>query len=260
MKTPGLLRCFGLPVVFGSFSLMRALVCQAVVLVDNGPLITHAGGGFGGADASALQTSLGLNSYGFNMNGAASFRVDDDFSVPAGEVWDITSIEFFGYQTFSSTTSTFTSLNFQVWNTTSVVFGDTTTDRLSSTSFTGIYRVLDSGLTANDRPIMSLLANISLQLTSGTYWLDWQALGSLGSGPWVPPISILGTTDTGNATQSTDNGATWAAIIDTGTSSSPQGLPFKISGTITVVPEIGAYPLVFALLGFGGLLLRRSKA
>jgi hypothetical protein len=110
---------------------------------------------------------------------------------------------------------------------------------------------------------MSLLANINVPLTPGTYWLDWQASGSLSSGPWVPPVSILGTTTKGNATQSADSGATWNQLIDTGsggTSSFVQELPFTISGTITTVPESGAYPLTFALLGFAGLLLRRSRA
>ena len=30
----------------------------AAILYDNGPLVTHPGGGFGGADASAVQTAL----------------------------------------------------------------------------------------------------------------------------------------------------------------------------------------------------------
>jgi hypothetical protein len=35
----------------------------AVVLYDNGPLVTHPGGGAGGLDASALQTALGMTTY-----------------------------------------------------------------------------------------------------------------------------------------------------------------------------------------------------
>ncbi len=50
--------------------------------------------------------------------------------------------------------------------------------------------------------------------------------GSLTSGPWVPPVTILGQTTTGNALQFT---SVWAPAIDTGIGTQ-QGLPFLILG------------------------------
>ena len=35
------------------------------LLYDNGPLVTHPGGGYSGVDASVLQRNVGLNTYGF---------------------------------------------------------------------------------------------------------------------------------------------------------------------------------------------------
>ncbi|HSN77416.1 MAG TPA: choice-of-anchor J domain-containing protein, partial [Anaerolineae bacterium] len=194
------------------------------------PLVTHPGGGAGGADASALQTALLLSTYGFGNQASAGNRVADDFTVTGGG-WLIDTMTFFGYQTGSSTTSTFTALNLRIWDGppndpgSMVVFGDTTTNRLASTTWANMYRTLDTALTNTDRPVMALVATVNTFLPAGTYWVDWQANGTLASGPWAPPISIVGQTTTGNAWQFTSTG--WAPLVD-GTFA--QGLPFIVEG------------------------------
>ena len=70
------------------------------------------------------------------------------------------------------------------------------------------------------RPIMAdalCETSAACVLPPGQYWLDWQSDGSLSSGPWAPPITILGETTTGDGLQSLDQGATWAYVEDTGT-------------------------------------------
>jgi hypothetical protein len=205
------------------------------VLWDNGPLVTHVGGGAGGADASAVQTALGLNTFGFGNQFSAGIRLADDFVItdPAG--WQIDSILFYGYQTGSPTNpSTFTAVNYQIWNgspddpTSTIVFGDTTTNRLVSSVWSNIYRVLDTAMTGTTRPIMVNTCSAGVTLPPGTYWIDLQADGTLASGPWAPPISILGQTTTGNALQYT---TAWAPALDTGTITQ-QGLPFVIEGSV----------------------------
>ncbi len=199
------------------------------ILYDNGPLVTHPGGGAGGADVSALQTALGMGTFGFGNQVSAGNRVADDFTVTGGG-WFVNTITFFGYQTGSSTTSTFTAVNLRIWDgppndpNSNVVFGDTTTNRMTATGWSNIYRTLDTALSATDRPIMANVTDINTFLPPGTYWVDWQANGTLASGPWAPPISILGQTTTGNAMQFTTAG--WADLVDVG----PQGLPFIIEG------------------------------
>ena len=206
---------------------------DGVVLYDNGPLVTHPGGGAGGADASALQTALGMNTLGSGNQLSAGNRIADDFTVTGGG-WFIETVTFFGYQTGSSTTSTFNHLNLRIWNGppndagSAVVFGDTTTNRLASSVWSNIYRAQDTTLTDSTRPIMANEVTVNTFLPAGTYWLDWQAGGTLASGPWAPPVSILGQTSTGNALQYTSTG--WAALNDTGTLT-PQGMPFIVEGT-----------------------------
>lgn len=221
------------------------------VLYDNGPLVTHPGGGAGGADASALQTAIGMDTFGFGHQLSAGNRIADDFTV-TGSGWTVDTITFFAYQTGSSTSSTITGINLRIWDGSpndpgsSVVFGDTTTNRMVATGWSNIYRVLDTTLTDTARPVMASVADIGgLFLPAGTYWVDWQVDGTLTSGPWAPPISILGQTTTGNALQFT---GAWAPAVDGGTGT-PQGFPFIIegpgggsSGWAAAVPESGTIP------------------
>ena len=201
------------------------------VLFDNGPLVTHPGGGAGGADASAVQTALGMTVLGYSHAPTTIYRVADDFTF-TGAGWQVDQITFFAYQTGSTTTSTIDHLNLRIWNGppgqpgSSVVWGDTTTNRLVNTTWSNIYRVTDTGLTNTARPVMANTAAVGTFLTPGTYWLDWQTGGTLALGPFAPPVSVLGQTTTGNGLQSSGPGV-WNPLVDVG----PQGLPFVIEGT-----------------------------
>jgi hypothetical protein len=201
------------------------------ILFDNDPLVTHPGGGAGGADASALQTSLGMNTYGFGHQVSSGYRVADDFVVTGGG-WQVDRVTFYAYQTGAVTsTSTITSVNLCIWNGvpgapgSQVVWGDTTTNRLINTTWSHIYRVLDTVLTDTNRPIMADTVAVGKALPPGHYWLDWQTDGTLAFGPYVPPVTLLGRTTTGNAMQY--NGSTWSNLVDVGL----QGLPFIIEGS-----------------------------
>jgi hypothetical protein len=248
-------------------SLGLANGASAALLYNNGPLITHPGQGFGGANASALASSPPppMTTLGFGMQTVVGNRVADDFTVPAGQNWLVSVLKFYGYQTGSSTTSTFTGLNAEIWNGrpgdagATVVWGNFTDNLLTSSAFTGSYRVTDTTLTVNNRPIMELQANVSLTLPSGDYWLEWSAAGSLGSGPWVPPITIVGQTVTGNARQYTNNVA-WRDALDDGTSTQ-QGLPFMLEGDVESVPEPGQWAMMaVTLAGAGGFGLRQWRS
>jgi len=206
------------------------------VLYDNGPLVTHPGGGAGGADASALQTNLGMNTLGAGHQFLLGYSMADDFTVTDTGGWDVQTITFFAYQTGSTTASTITGVYVQIWNGApnaggSVIWGDLTTNRLASTAWANIYRVTDTTLTTTNRPVMADIATIGTTLAAGTYWLQWTTDGTLASGPWAPPITILGQTTTGNALQYT---TAWAALTDTGTLT-PQGMPFIIEGVVVPV-------------------------
>ena len=216
-------------------------VNPAAILYDNGPLVTNAGGGAGGADASAVQTAVLQSTYGFGHQVVNGNRVADDFTVPAGG-WNISTITFYAYQTGSTTTTTINDVRLQIWDGVpgvgNVVFGDTTTNRLAGSSWSNIYRVLDTGLTDSTRPIMADVVTVNTTLPAGTYWLDWMTGGTLASGPWAPPVTLPGQTAKpgANGMQSLA-GAAFAPAIDTG-SGAVQDFPFVIEGAGAVGPSI----------------------
>ncbi|HNS52820.1 MAG TPA: hypothetical protein PKO09_16770 [Anaerolineae bacterium] len=207
------------------------------LLYDNGPLVTHPGQGYMGADASVLQTNLGLSTYGFGNQYSYGYRMADDFTITDPGGWQVDGVVFFAYQTGTYAyppVSTINGLYFQIWDGSpddpgsSIVFGDLVTNRLAGTSWATMYRVTDYDLQGATRPPMANVGTAGVVLPPGTYWLDWLTNGSGASGPWAPPISIVGETTTGNALQYT---GAWAAAVDTGLGT-PQGMPFLVYGEV----------------------------
>jgi len=246
-----------------------SIFAPEAILYENGPLINSPGTGVGGADESVVQGSLSMTTLGFGHQVAFDNRVADDFLVPEPG-WVIDTITFYAYQTGSSTTSTITAVNLQIWDappgtpTRALVWGDTVTNVLASSMWTGIYRVSETTTgQSSDRPIMANTVTVATHLPPGTYWLDWQSDGSLSSGPWAPPITINGVTTTGNGLQSLDAGVTFDPLVDGGTAAE-QGLPFLISGVeYNPVPTMGYFALaafVVLLLGAGLILMRKNRA
>jgi hypothetical protein len=179
-------------------------------------------------------TTLGFGHQVVNNN-----RIADDFTVP-DPGWDIATITFFAYQTGSSTSSTITAVNLQIWDGPpnaggTVVWGNPFDNVLATTVWSGIYRVSESttGQSA-DRPIMANTVTVGTTLPPGTYWLDWQSDGSLTSGPWAPPITINGQATTGNAIQFIGDDGLWQDALDSG-SITQQGFPFIIDGDVIPV-------------------------
>jgi uncharacterized repeat protein (TIGR01451 family) len=224
----------GTNAVYWTYDMNPPLAQPEAVLWDNGPLVTHPGGGFGGADASALQSALGLTIYGFGHQYLSNNHMADDFVIADPGGWNINQIEFFAYQTGAPTNpSPLTAVYYQIWNGppddpgSSIVFGDLVTNRLVNSTFSNIYRALDTDLLNNQRAIFVDTVSAGVTLPPGTYWIEWTTDGSGAySGPWAPPISILGQTSTGNAKQNL--AGTWAEALD---GTSPQGMPFIIEGT-----------------------------
>jgi hypothetical protein len=211
-------------------------ICTPPPLYDNGPVVTDPGGGFGGLDASRLQTNLGMNTLGFITSTANDRRIADDFTVPAGG-WTIDTFTFYAYQTGSTTTSTFTNARVQIWNGPpnaggTVIFGDLAHNRLLSTRFSNIYRAADLTLMDDQRPLMANVVDVGTTLPAGTYWLDMELGGTLASGPFVPPVTILGQTGKAGANAIQWNGSAWTPLVDV----SPQDIPFKINETLCSTP------------------------
>jgi hypothetical protein len=225
---------------------------NAQVLYDNGPYYNSVGTGAAGANESVLYTTtFGMGTIGFGHQSNLFNRVADDFQV-TDCMWRIDSIVFFSYQTGSTTTSTMTGVNFRIWDSvpdavgSSVVFGDTTTNRMTRTVWSGAYRITETTTGNSTRPIMrNVCALNNVYVSAGTFWLDWASTGSLASGPWAPPRTPVGQSITGNGKQRI--GSTWNNLVDGGTGTPAQGLPFIIYGTALNASADAGQDMTFCL-------------
>jgi hypothetical protein len=204
--------------------------------------VTDPGAMANGADASWIKGSQ--STWGPNCNYGGGYKMGDDFTLSAATT--ITEIEVYGYQTGSSTTSTFTGLYAQIYNGApnaggTVVWGDEATNIMTATSFTNCYRGSDGETTATTRPIMAITATgLNIELEAGTYYLVWSLTGSASSGPWAAPEALPSVGNTGNGLQYSSSG--WTALTDSG-SGETYGAAFKLVGEGGTGPTPGPTPL-----------------
>ncbi|MBU6412835.1 MAG: hypothetical protein KGS45_05125 [Planctomycetes bacterium] len=186
---------------------------------------------------------------------SGSFRLADDFTVPSGAGWYVNTITVYAYQTgYIGGQSPFSAVNLRIWNGipgqvgSSVVFGDTTTNRLLESSATNILRIGNSVVAPfpmtpdATRTIWASKLSINALLPAGTYWLDWQYDCVDPSKPALtPPVTIAGSVVTANANARQFAPSTlvatgaWTVISDAGKpeASADQliDLPFLIAGS-----------------------------
>jgi hypothetical protein len=230
----------------------------------NGTLITHPNGMTGavaGAHRSAISPAPATL---FGSGAAGGNRLADNFVV-TGPGWAITSFKFFGYLT-GATTPGATALTLRLWDGTpgaagsNIVFGDTTTNVLSSTGWTAgpgglaIYRTTATDTAGTTRRVQELNANISLSLAPGTYWVDYGFTGV----SFTPPLSVdSGAPPVGNAVQFSATTLAWAPVQDAGLAQTVE-FPFQVIGA--PIPEPGTYALMLAGgLAVAGIVQRRRR-
>lgn len=224
------------------------LVCAAGLchgqLYSNGPVLTSSNACTVPPAGTISQLQLANTTFGFGTQPAISGRVADDWSVPPGNGWSVTGFVFYGYQTFgTSSAATIASVTLRIWNGppgqagSSVVVGDTITNRLQTASFAAVYRVAPAGTDCGlDRPVYALVCAIpAVTLPPGQYWVDWQAAGNgqLPSGPWAVPVTITGQAGApgANARGTNSSLGEWVPLTDFG-SHAAQDLAFQVLGSV----------------------------
>jgi len=235
MKKALLLSCLLFVISFSAFS-------QVTYLADTA-FTTDAG--YNGASASCIFT--GGDVAGWRMQRNVDQWLADVFTVPAGATWTFDTVIVYGYQKGSTTTSPFLNCNLQIYNGTpglggSVIWGDTVTNVLVSTDFTGIYRVdtfaSDGGLADISRPIMYLKLYLSAppHLSSGTYWLSWSVAGNTTTAD-SPPKVLSGRINPPSQMARQFSGSSWNYAVD-GTNNVGFNKIIKASAAVSSVPGL----------------------
>lgn len=247
-----------------------AASAPTAIIYDNGPFQTGTTSKSGvaapaGAQWSEVQNNGGNFTQSNTVAGSAaaqgSFRLADNFVVPVGETWTINSVITFGYLTGGGATTPFTAGTLQIWNGrpgdtgSTVIFGDTTTNRLASSTDTNTFRIFNSAYpspgvaTGTTRRIWqnTLAVSPGLVLTAGNYWIDWATTvnGTATTAHFSPTTTIVDTRGTPLANARQSNAGVWADIVDIGEATATpqpntvpdynQDFPFKLDGTKTGV-------------------------
>ncbi|MDP2159646.1 MAG: T9SS type A sorting domain-containing protein [Flavobacterium sp.] len=220
------------------------------------------------AGVTTVSNSLAGSSANFNNANTSNFLLADDFVVPVGQTWDLTSVEVFGYQTgYTGTTIPVDQLRVQIFNGdpslpgSTLVFGDLTTNRLNA-ALSGdalMYRIFNStvptsaNIPGTTRKIWRFNATTVVTLQPGTYWLVYQVHATNDGALFFPPLTIPGIRGlpSWNAKQRATDG-TWASVVDTGTPvttpSVPMDMPFNVNYSLNLsitdesVNSISVYP------------------
>lgn len=242
----------GASLLFPGVSLAQSLIysnggLNPQAVANNG---TPAPAGFFWSEAQndTGNTTESNTNAGYTITG--TFRLADDFVVPAGATWTVEAFDFYSYQTGSAPSpSPIAGHTLQVWNGrpgdagAAVIFGDTTTNRQVSSLDSLSFRLFNSAVpppgspTGTTRKIWRNRVQINppLVLTEGTYWVDWAATAVNAGNLFAPAVTIAGARGQAgwNAVQLT--AGVWTGVIDAGNPNTapdiPQDFPFDVIGT-----------------------------
>ena len=223
--------------------LCSAGAAAAQIRYDNGPLLTSPNICTAPPVGMISETQLTNTTTGFLVDRDNEARLADDFVVGDLNGWNVTGFVFYAYENGQGPTGNqFNHVNIRIWNGqpglagSTILFGDTLTNRFSGWTFANVYRVYRSGiLCSTDRAVCAIRCTIpELMLPQGAYWVDWQ-IGSPSSlsGPWAPPVTISGLAGKpgANAVGFVPATGVWAQTADT-FSGVTQDFPFQVLGTI----------------------------
>jgi hypothetical protein len=212
-----------------------------------------------------------------NAAGTTDFHLADDFTITDPYGWQIDSMSLFAYRTTQPTTTTpFLEAYARVWSGrpgdvgSTVVFGDMTTNRLTASTFSNMYRIFNSAVPppgtapGTTRAIWQNDLSVGTTLGPGTYWVEWTYKMIVDTyTSFTPPVTIVDTRGLPgwNARQYVTPAPPalpyWQDCIDVGNPATApdvlQDIAFIMRGS--VIPE----PMTVALLAFGALLLRRRR-
>jgi len=185
--------------------------------------------------AGVTNTSLGLAGY-FLTAGTTNFRLADNFTVAAGEQLNLTSIDFYCYQTgYTGTTPPINQLRVQIWNgdpslpSSTVLAGNLTTNVYSAAGSADalMYRI-GNNVSGTTRKIWRVRATLAVNLPAGSYWVDYQMHPTNDAAMFMPTVTLPGVVNQPAWNAKQHNGTAWAPAVDGGSNLSVD-MPFVIN-------------------------------
>ncbi|ASK29470.1 hypothetical protein CEY12_04840 [Chryseobacterium sp. T16E-39] len=184
-----------------------------------------------------------------------SYFLADDFTIPAGAQWQITTIDFFAYQTgYTGTSSPFNTARVNIFSSDPSVsgavsvFGNDTTNRYTAGVDANMYRIFNSQVPTSTsapgttRKIWKITASTPVTLNAGTYWIKYQLQNTVtANAGFLPSVTIPGSRGLASFNAKQNNAITdaWIPLIDDGNPASAPDytvdMPFIITFTATTL-------------------------
>ncbi len=195
----------------------------------------------------------GLSAQSIELTGA--YRFADNFVVPA-QGWMLQGASFYAYQPGAiGPGSPFAAVNVRIWSGapgsagSSVIWGDTLTNRMVGASSTATYRIFNSvvppfaAVPDSTRLIWRVDTGFTKFLAAGTYWIDFQIEPTDASlQAFVPMVTLPGVRTSAGfdalqfRSSTTNRLGAWEVIMDAGKPASAadvaQDIPFLLAGVV----------------------------
>lgn len=201
-------------------------------------------------------TNFGYSAY-YLADGSTSFAMSDDFEVPAGEVWNVSSFDFFIYQTnYAGVVPPIDELRVQVYSGNPSAGGVVFAGNLTANVYDAansvdalIYRTGNSVTPApgttpgTTRKLWKVRGTLVTDLPAGIYWVVFQGHATNNAAFFSPPVTVSGFRGLPgwNGQQLTVPTMAWSNIIDAGNPATapdfPQAMAFLVNGTVLGVNE-----------------------
>ncbi len=183
---------------------------------------------------------------------AGAIYLEDDFTIPAGQTWNITSVTTWGFvQNWTGAPSPFTGGVLRIWSGrpgdkgSSVVFGDFSTDRLASSTRANVYAIPNSTTPAPGIPPSftrelwenKFSVSPTLTLPAGTYWIEFATSTATNGAQFYRNVISPGKRGlSGWNSRQFSLPSTWSDVVDGGQPSTapdiPQDIAFIVRGTV----------------------------
>lgn len=205
---------------------------------------------------SQVNGTAGLPGY-FYADGSLSYALADDFIVPEGQTWSITSFDFFCYQPiYSGAIPPINQLRIRLYNSdpsvssSTPIAGDLTTNVYDATNSENafIYRIFNATVPSPQQPnfsrkVFRVRGTFNTSLPAGHYWVEFQVRATDNTEIFFPPVTVVGSRSVTGANSKINVIASffpsdvlgWGSNTDIGIpNSAPDvalALPFIVNGT-----------------------------